>query len=193
MSPRPAPDLDLRRTQLTTAARGIAETEGWGAVTMRRVAAEIGVTQPVVYSAFAGGRQELIDAVSVEGFSAIAAALEAVEPEPLARMRAYLDFAAAQPRLYEAMFSMPSGLQFGTGAGPEPLRRAFAAIEIAFPGPDGIRAEVAWATLHGLATLQIGERLPEAAAEARLDYAHAVLTRETAATAEPPIDPRLGE
>jgi hypothetical protein len=43
----------------------------------------------------------------------------------MARMRAYLDFAAAHPRVYEAMFSMPSGLD-----------------------AHGTRAEVAWSTLQ---------------------------------------------
>ena len=176
MSPRPAPDLDLRRDQLTCVARDLAESEGWPAVTMRRLAAQIGVTQPVVYSAFSGGRQALVDAVAVSGFGAIAEALEAVEPEPLARMRAYLDFAGAQPRLYEAMFSMPSGLAFGASSGPAPLQRAFAALRVAFPGPDDTPAEVAWATLHGLATLQISGRLPTARLESRLEHAHRQLT-----------------
>jgi AcrR family transcriptional regulator len=144
---------------------------------MRRLASEIGVTQPVLYSAFPEGRQALIDTVAVGGFSAIAAALEAVDPEPLARMRAYLDFAVAQPHLYEAMFSMPSGLQFGAGSSPE-LQRAFAAIQAAFPAVDDTRAEVAWASLHGLATLQISGRLPQSQAQARLDYAHRMLTRD---------------
>lgn len=178
MSPRPAPDLDLRREQLTRIARELAESEGWAAVTMRRIATEIGVTQPVLYSAFPAGRQSLIDAVAVAGFSAIAAALEAVAPEPLDRLRAYLDFAADQPRVYEAMFSMPSGLPFGAGSGPEPLRRAFAAIKDAFPNADDTRAEIAWATIHGLATLQISRRLPKSRALARLDYAHRMLTSD---------------
>jgi AcrR family transcriptional regulator len=108
MSPRPAPDLDLRRDQLIHAARAVAEAAGWPAVTMRRLAAELGVTQPVLYSAFPG-RQALIDAVALNGFDEIAAALEAVDASPMARMRAYLDFAAAHPRVYEAMFSLPSG------------------------------------------------------------------------------------
>jgi AcrR family transcriptional regulator len=142
---------------------------------MRRLAAQLGVTQPVLYSAYAS-RQALLDAVALHGFASIATALEAVVAEPLARMRAYLDFAVSQPQLYEAMFSMPSGMSFGTGNGPEPLKRAFAAIREAFPGPDVVRAEVAWATLHGLATLQLSGRLPAPLAEARLEYAHHALT-----------------
>src|SRR3954464_14780546 len=111
MSPRPAPDLDLRRDQIIRAARGIAESDGWAAFTMRRLAGELGVSQPVLYSAFAR-RQALIDAVALNGFSDIAAVLEAADASPMPRMRAYLDFAAAQPRVYEAMFSMPSGWHF---------------------------------------------------------------------------------
>lgn len=143
---------------------------------MRRVASEIGVTQPVIYSAFAGGRQALIDAVALGGFTAIATALEEVPAEPLARMQAYLKFALKQPHVYEAMFSMPSGLEFGTGTGPYALRRAFAGIQEAFPGPDATEAEVAWATVHGLATLEISKRLPTSRSRGRLNYAHQVLT-----------------
>jgi AcrR family transcriptional regulator len=176
MSPKPAPDLDLRRDQITRVARELAESDGWAAVTMRRVAAQLGVTQPVLYSVFTG-RQALIDAVALSGFTEIAEALEAVDAEPMARMRVYLEFAVARPHLYEAMFSMPSDLGFGTENAPEPLRRAFAAIHEAFPGPDHTRAEVAWATLHGLATLQMNGRQPETRVQSRLEHAYRILTQ----------------
>jgi len=175
MSPRPAPDLNLRRDQVVRTARDIAEADGWPAVTMRRLAGELGVTQPVLYSAFAG-RQALIDAVALAGFADIAAALEAVDATPRARMRAYLDFAAAHPRVYEAMFSLPSGLTFAADDTPEPLRHAFSALHRAFPDADGTRAEVAWSALHGLATLQAGGRLRPDQAEARFELAHHMLT-----------------
>ena len=145
---------------------------------MRRVATELGVTQPVLYSAFES-RQALIDAVAMAGFAAISEALEAVDPQPRLRMSAYLDFARRNPRVYEAMFSLPSGLSFGTEDGPKTLRRAFAAIHEAFPGTHGTEAEVAWATVHGLATLQNSGRLPAPGATARLDYAHAALASQS--------------
>ena len=176
MPPRPAPDLDLRRDQVIRAARNLAEVEGWPAVTMRRLAGHLGVTQPVLYSAFAS-RQALIDAVALNGFSDVAAALEAVKASPLPRMRAYLDFAAAHPRVYEAMFSLPSGLAFAAEDTPEPLRHAFSGIHAAFPDADGVRAEVAWAALHGLATLQASGRLPTSLAQARLELIHRMLTQ----------------
>ena len=179
MSPRPAPDLDLRREQLISAARQMAESDGWAAVTMRRLAGQLGVTQPVIYSVFAG-RQALIDAVALDAFSDLAAALGAVDASPMARMRAYLDFAAANPRVYEAMFSMPSGLHFAAEETPEPLHQAFAGFHEAFPDADGTRAEVAWAAVHGLATLQAGGRLRASHMQARLDLLHSMLTRAEA-------------
>jgi AcrR family transcriptional regulator len=175
--PRPAPDLDLRRDQISRVTREIARVDGWAAVTMRRVATEIGVSQPVLYSAFPGGRQALVDAVALGGFAELAGALESVSTDAGERLRTYLDFALTQPHVYEAMFTMPSGLQFGTGSGPEPLRRAFAAIQAAFGDSDDTTAEVAWATVHGLASLQISRRLPAERSEARLDYANRILTR----------------
>jgi AcrR family transcriptional regulator len=167
MSPRPAPDLDLRRDQFIRAARDLAETDGWPAVTMRRLAGELGVT-----------RQALVDAVALNGFGDIAAVLEAVDPSPMARMRAYLDFAAAHPRVYEAMFSLPSGLAFAADDTPEPLRNAFSVIYEAFPDADGVRAEVAWSALHGLATLQASGRLRADQAQARLELTHSMLTQQ---------------
>jgi AcrR family transcriptional regulator len=176
MSPRPAPDLDRRRDRVLRAARAVAESEGWPAVTMRRLAGDLGVTQPVLYTVFPS-RQALVDAVALDGFAEIADALEAADATPMARMRAYLEFAQAHPAVYEAMFSLPSGWPFAADDSPEPLHRAFAGISAVLPDADGTRAEVAWSALHGLATLQAGERLRAGHVEARLDLLHGMLTR----------------
>ena len=146
---------------------------------MRRLAGQLGVSQPVLYSVFAG-RQALIDAVALTGFADLAAALEAADPSPRARMLAYLDFAAAHPRLYEAMFMLPTQLAFAGGAldTPEPLQRAFRGIQDAFTDSDETRTEIAWATWHGLATLTAAQRLRVTAADARLDLAHHMLTEQ---------------
>jgi AcrR family transcriptional regulator len=177
MSPRPAPDLDLRRDQVIQVARDLAESSGWTAVTMRRIAGELSVTQPVLYSAFAS-RQALIDAVALNGFSDLAAALEAADASPMARMRAYLDFAAAHPRVYQAMFSLPSGLAFAADDTPGPLRRAFSGISDAFPDADETWAEVAWAAWHGVAALQASGRLRASHTQARLDLIDHMLTQQ---------------
>jgi AcrR family transcriptional regulator len=170
VSPRPAPDLDLRRDQVVRAARDLAEASGWPDVTMRRLAGQLGVSQPVLYSAFAG-RQALIDAVALAGFGDLATALEAADASPRARMKAYLDFAAAHPRVYEAMFMLPTNLAFAVHDPPAPLQRAFRSIQDAFPEADETRTEIVWATWHGLATLEASRRIRVNAADARLDLA----------------------
>jgi AcrR family transcriptional regulator len=176
MSPRPAPDLDLRRDQVARAARDLAEVDGWSAVTMRRLAGQLGVTQPVLYSAFAS-RQALVDAVALAGFDDLAVALEAADASPDARMGAYLDFAAAHPRVYEAMFSLPSGLTFAADDTPAALQRAFSAMRDAFADQDDTRAEVAWSTWHGMATLRASGRLRSSHVEDRRDLVRRLLTQ----------------
>jgi AcrR family transcriptional regulator len=173
--PRPAPDLDLRREQVIRATRALAEAEGWPAVTMRRLASELGVTQPVIYSAL-DGRQALIDAVALQGFAALAEGLEAADATPDARIRAYLDFSDAHPRTYEAMFLLPSGLRFAADDTPEVMQRAFEGIRAGFPGADETHAEVAWSVMHGLATLSAGGRLRADHAQDRFDLARHILT-----------------
>ena len=132
MSPRPAPDLTARRDRVLGHARRIAEAEGWEAVTIRRLAGELGVTQPVLYTAF-GKRQDIVDAVALRGFTELAAALDTGDPAA-----AYLDFARAHPATYEAMFLMPTGLRFAAADVPAPMRVAFTALGRAL-GIDGRR------------------------------------------------------
>src|ERR1700759_3516676 len=99
-----------RRQQILDAARGIAEADGWAAVTSRRLANAIGYTQPVLYQHFPGGKTEIMRTVALAGFAELAAQTRAaVNDEAGARAvaavaGAYLDFAAAHPALYEAMF-----------------------------------------------------------------------------------------
>jgi len=177
MSPRPAPDLAGRRLDVLRAARSVAEADGWPAVTMRRLASDLGVTQPVLYTVF-DGRQALLDAVALDGFDALARALEESGDRPVARMRAYLDFAARNPRVYEAMFSLPTALPFGADDVPAPLRLAFSALRAAFPDADGTRAELAWSMLHGIASLAARGRLPAGGAAARVELAGRMLASD---------------
>jgi AcrR family transcriptional regulator len=65
-----------RERLIIAAARKLAESEGWEAVTTRRLAAEIEYSQPVLYSHFPG-KGAIMAAVAVEGFAELAAALRA--------------------------------------------------------------------------------------------------------------------
>jgi AcrR family transcriptional regulator len=108
---------------------------------------------------------------------AAAAAKPAAADDPRARVttlaRAYLDFAARNPAVYDAMFHLDGGLAFAHEDTPAPLKDAFAALletlgEVAGDGVHpGLFTEVFWASLHGLATLTRAGRLPPADTERR--------------------------
>lgn len=166
-----------REHQIVAAARGIAEADGWPAVTVRRLADAIGYSQPVLYGHFPDGRDGIVHAVAVEGFQRLATTLAGSGTGSPARTRVravvqrYLAFARENPAVYDAMFSMPIGLAFATPSAPAPLREAFAAIEHAVTGADAdpeTRAELLWSALHGLAELSRHKRLRSSHEQARV-------------------------
>ncbi|NDZ82183.1 TetR/AcrR family transcriptional regulator [Streptomyces sp. SID10853] len=161
-----------RERLIVATARELAERQGWDAVTTRRLAERIEYSQPVLYSHFRGKR-EIIGAVALEGAAEMAVALRATTSAadgPRARVaalaHAYLEFAARNPAVYDAMFRLDGGLAFADEDTPEPLKDAFAALletlgEVAGDGVDpGLFTEVFWASLHGLASLTRAGRLP---------------------------------
>jgi len=68
-------DRQARRIQIISAARRIAESEGWPSVTVRRLSDEISYSQPVLYAHF-GSREGILSAVALEGFHELGVALE---------------------------------------------------------------------------------------------------------------------
>ena len=111
-------DRAHRRQAIITAARQMAEAEGWDAVTTRRLADRIEYSQPVLYSHFEG-KDAIVSAVALEGFGELAAVLHdareragSPRAEPRAVASAYLEFARANPALYEAMFTLSIDLTF---------------------------------------------------------------------------------
>ncbi|MCF3964045.1 TetR/AcrR family transcriptional regulator [Streptomyces fuscigenes] len=168
-----------RHRLIVATARELAETQGWDAVTTRRLAERIEYSQPVLYSHFRG-RKEIVGAVALEGFAELADALRAAarsgpagRDAVTATAGAYVDFAARNPALYDAMFSLDNGLPFADDATPAPLREAFEALVEplaghAQPAEPGLFVETFWAALHGLVTLTRGGRLPAGRADDRL-------------------------
>jgi AcrR family transcriptional regulator len=71
-----------RKDRVVATAREIAEADGWGAVTVRRLADAIGFSQPVLYGHFPDGRDEIVRAVALDGFARIAVALHASDSSP---------------------------------------------------------------------------------------------------------------
>ena len=161
-------DKQARRTQIVSAARRIAELEGWSNVTIRRLADEIAYSQPVLYAHFEN-REAILAAVAIEGFQEIGLTLEKARKRIKrgssveAVAVAYLEFAASSPALYEVMFSLSLTVQFDHAATPPELRFAFSQLLELFPGPrsrSDVLSELFWASLHGIAELTRTKRFP---------------------------------
>src|SRR3712207_4496700 len=88
-----------RQQKIVSAARKLAETEGWDAVTVRRLAEGIEYSQPVLYSHFRS-KDEIVGAVALEGFAELTVAIRSAIPTGVtgrvavaALAEAYLAFA----------------------------------------------------------------------------------------------------
>jgi AcrR family transcriptional regulator len=169
-------DRQARRAQIISAARRIAELEGWPSVTVRRLSDEISYSQPVLYAHF-GSREGILAAVAIEGFQEIGWALERARKRvkrgtPVESVAAaYLQFAASSPALYEVMFSLSLSVPFGDAATPPELRFAFSQLLALFEGQSAkpeILSELFWASLHGIAELTRTKRFPQSRRKERV-------------------------
>jgi AcrR family transcriptional regulator len=179
-----------RHRRIVAVARELAEDQGWDAVTTRRLAERIEYSQPVLYGHFPGGKDAIVAAVALEGFTELATTLRTAVREAIseaaaadgdaagtgradggpghraavtALAAAYLGFADRHPATYTAMFDL-AALPFARDDTPAPLLEGFAVLRdtLAPAAPDApdTYAELGWATLHGLATLARAGRLP---------------------------------
>ena len=169
-------DKQARRAQIISAARRIAELEGWSNVTVRRLSDEIAYSQPVLYAHF-GSREGILAAVAIEGFQELGLAMEAARKRGKrgkmvqAVATAYLEFAASSPALYEVMFSLGLSVPFDEAATPPELRFAFAQFLELFAEQSSkpeVISELFWATLHGIAELTRTKRFPPSRQQERV-------------------------
>jgi len=169
-------DRQARRAQIISAARRIAETEGWPSVTVRRLSDEISYSQPVLYAHF-GSREGILSAVALEGFQELGVALEKAKKRAKGDASiegfasAYMAFASSSPALYEVMFSLSLNVPFADPATPAELQFAFAQLMELFKSQGSkseVLSELFWAGLHGLAELTRTKRLPRSRQKERL-------------------------
>ncbi len=161
--------------KILSAARKLLEHKGSEAVTMRRVAAAVGVTPMALYRHFAN-RDALLNRLADLGFEALAGRVAALnlpsdpEQQLLLILNLFLDFALEKPRLFELMFlDRRSGARQFPGdfrAGRSPTAR-FAAAAFEAGMSQGIFArddvwEITFETgalLQGLVMLYQGGRV----------------------------------
>ncbi len=166
---------DELRGFLLDAAGRLLTDEGPAALTMRRVAAEVGCSTTVLYTLF-GGKDGLAAGLYREGFVRLRRRLDALppEPDPVRRLlvlgAAYRDSALTDPHLYRVMFlgAIPgfvpgADARAGADAAFAPLvdaARACIDAGLLRAGDPSAVAEVLWAAAHGVVSLELGGLLP---------------------------------
>ena len=166
------------RERLIDAAERLFAAHGLEAVTMRQLAAELGVSAMTPYRYFAD-KDAILAAVRARGFlrhaEALEAAFEANAGDPIAAANAmglaYIDFAFDHPEAYKLMFDIT---QPGEDAYPElveagersraTMTRHLKAMADAgiFKGDPGYVGHLYWAALHGPIMLAFSRKLPPA-------------------------------
>jgi AcrR family transcriptional regulator len=166
-APRPYHHGDLRQG-LIDAARAILEREGAGALSLRAVAREAGVSPAAPYHHFKD-KTELLEAVALEGWEMLdevmgrARACDDRDERMADASVAYVLFARDHPELYRLMYDttrdkaeLPAALGSNNASSPYSKVRE-TLIRAGVDPDDHVRLELAtiaaWCSAHGLAEL----------------------------------------
>jgi AcrR family transcriptional regulator len=161
--------------KIATTARRVLAQEGSDAVTMRRIAGEVGITAMAVYRHYPN-RAGLLNVLADEGFAELAEQLQrarlsgSTEKKLEKLMNIFLDYSLENPRLFELMFLEPrEGARQFPGdfrAGLSPTANPTANVLQDGMTSDVLRQDDVWeivfemgALLQGLIMLYLGGRM----------------------------------
>jgi AcrR family transcriptional regulator len=161
---------DALRSFLLDAAGRLLADEGAGALTMRRIASEVGCSTTVLYTLFKN-KDGLVSGLYREGFERFRRRIAALPPapDPIQRVHdlaaAYRASALAEPNYYRVMFLgavpgyAPSGEALAAGdatfAYLADAARACMDAGIYRPGDPYAVAQVLWSAAHGVISLEL--------------------------------------
>jgi len=151
-----------RQDEIADAARRVLESEGLEALTMRRLADEVGVQAPSLYK-HVRGREAVLGLVQAQGlreFDAVTRTAARRRPGGVAAMaRGDRTWALDHPRLYDLVSNHPLQREHL----PEGLEGAAEQTVLDAAGGDRARARALWAVAHGLVSLELAGRFPPGA------------------------------
>lgn len=162
------------RSGILAAAREIASTEGWRGVTIRKIAAAVEYSPPVIYEYFDSKEDLLLELVR-EGYAGQLRAIEkarnsSADPEEalLAMARAWCRFAFESPDLYQVMYGL-GGVSFPVTElqkEGEKIAGTMAEVLEEILVKNGretkdvwTKVTLAWGAFHGLVALAMAGRL----------------------------------
>jgi AcrR family transcriptional regulator len=176
----------LSRESVIDATRDLIVAGGLEAVSLRKLAATLGVTAPALY-AYVTDKRDLLRGVAEREFQRLTTTFEAIDdPDPVERIRqmsrAYVAQARAEPELFRTMFQFSPDLAVGTPTGAED-QLATATFELALssvvaaldsgalrPADPLTVALTLWSATHGVAEmLLMGFPFDEATQQALID------------------------
>ena len=143
-----------RRDEIVTEARRLLETEGEEALTMRNLAARLGIQAPSLYK-HVRNRREIETLLAAEALKEIGQAL-GEESGLVAMGRAYRAWALANPALYRVATTRPLDRENL----PEGVEAAAASPLVETLGGDPDLSRAAWSLAHGLTILELDGRFP---------------------------------
>jgi AcrR family transcriptional regulator len=174
--PRPRTHDDALRVRLLDRAGILLSEEGTGALSLRRLAADVGTSTTAVYSLF-GGKPGLVKELFIEAFQRFGAHLLAVPrtddaAEDLIQLGlAYRRSALADPHFYPIMFAdIVPGFEPDEQVSQEAILALTPLIEVVQDGiKEGVFVEVptnlvvlsCWGIAHGMVSLELNGYAPE--------------------------------
>lgn len=159
----------LTRDRIVSAARRNIEDHGHEQLSLRKLAAELGVTAPALYDHVVS-RDELLRLVAEQGYQALDTASVTTLEQPIDRVRsrafAYVEFAQTHPELFRVMFLYrPAAVAIEAdnelGAASEFYENGLIDLEQAIANGDLVDREptqlglVMWAAVHGIASVSL--------------------------------------
>lgn len=153
--------MTARREHLLDLAEQVLEREGLDGFGVHALARAAGIKPPSIYKHFAGAA-DLQHALISRWFRRLADVLDTAEPSIASFAAAYRATALAAPQLYRLSTGGPlDRALLDPGAERAALSAALRLFgEEAATGEDHPRARLAWAAVHGLASLEIADRFP---------------------------------
>ena len=160
---------------ILSAARVVAAREGWGSVTVRKIAESVGYRAPVVYEYFES-KDDLLLELLKSGFEDLTRDIQVARlgaPDPETSLyevaSAYLRFAWSSPDLYQVMYGL-GGVSFAASETWEEGQRVGDEVGLAVEevlreygkSVAGVEDKVLalWAAAHGLVALTMAGRIP---------------------------------
>jgi len=175
---RHSPDCgESLRQDILDAARELFVREGYGNVSLRKIAQRVGCTPMAIYCHFED-KADILDCICEETFTRFAVLSERLDREGLApreRLRAgllnYIEFSLAHPHHYQLTFMTPPREAQNLGRREEIGRRAFERLRnhvaacLALNGARSaqsvdpvaleVESQLIWTSIHGLVSLLI--------------------------------------